>query len=183
MKIKQTSSKRTVLIILAIAAVVIAGLSVYVFGMNGSLLGWKFRQDQTTDGVNLNPPTEEEKQEGNKAKQQALESDKSGRVDTPPATAPSTLPVYISSASQSTDSFQVRVVISAFVENGECTLTMSNNGQVVTQSAATRKDAHASICLGFDVPMSELSPGQWNIAVEVKSGENTGKATTTAEIK
>lgn len=182
MKLIQKRSKKSLVIIFIAAALLItAGLSYYVFALNGSLFGWQYRQDTPSpsqENVNLDPPTDEEKQTGTSTKEQAIE--KANTPSNGDNNAP--LPVNITATNQNEDILQIRSMIDTLIPNGSCTLTLTKDSQTVTKTAQTYPTASISTCQGFDVPTSELSAGTWNVKIEVNAEGKRGQATTTVQI-
>lgn len=80
------------------------------------------------------------------------------------------------------DSLRIRVTISQIVTSGSCTLTLTaDSSKTTTKTAVIIQNPSSATCKGFDIPISELSKGEWNIQVTIqadgKSGVITGKTT------
>lgn len=183
MKIKQKNTKK-LYIALAVVAVIITGLSYYVFTLNGNLFGWKFRSDETSS-INMDPPTKEQVKAGEDTKQETVESDqgKPGTGDDTPTPDPSgALTVGFSAVNQNDGKLQVRIMIDEVLSSGECTLTLTNGNKTVTKTAAVYPTASITTCQGFDVPVSELSNGAWNVTIAVTSGDRNGQSTTSIQV-
>jgi hypothetical protein len=140
---------------------------------------------KSTDSVNLSPPTDEEKNAGNSAKQNNVspETDKgnsTGSDSTP--TQPTdgskaTIAAEITSANQNDPSFQVRVLIHTVTSSGTCTLVMSGpNGKSYNATAEVQALPSSSTCKGFDVPVSSLAAGQWKVNVIFSNDQYTASA-------
>jgi hypothetical protein len=185
MKLKQTKSKKTFLIIIALLTVAILSFSYYVFALNGNVFGWKMRPDTTSDTtINLKPATDEEKQAGSDVKQQTADPGKPDASSDPTGTdTGSNLPVTFTAVNQNGTKLQVRVEIQALVSNGTCTLTLTKNSATVTKTAMTQATASVSTCQGFDIPTSELSPGTWALTMNVTADGKTGQASTTTNLQ
>ncbi len=72
----------------------------------------------------------------------------------------------------------IRVTIDQFISQaGTCTLSLTHatSGKVVTKTAPTFDNPSSSTCQGFDVPLSELSSGNWRINIKVKSQDKLGE--------
>lgn len=187
MKIKQKSSKKVLIISLSAIALVLIGLSYYVFAMNGSLFGWKFRADTTSNNsINLEPATAEQQQAGNDAKQETIDDEgKPGTgSDTPTEPSdPSELAVSFTAVNQNGSTLQARAQISPLIANGTCTLKLTKDGTTVTKTAAVSPTATISTCQGFDISTSELSPGMWALDLDVTSEGKTGHAATSIQVE
>jgi len=183
MKITQKKNKKLYIIIGAIV-VLLAGLSYYVFALNGNLFGWQFRKDENSS-VNMDPPTNEQVKAGQDAKEETVEEDqgKPGTgSDTPTPDPSGALTVGFSAVNQNDGKLQIRVMIEDVLSSGQCNLALTDGNKNVTKSAAVYASASVSTCQGFDVPVSELSNGTWNITVNITSGDRTGQATTSFQV-
>ena len=111
-----------------------------------------------TDNSNpYKPATDEEKKEVENSKANSR----------PPGNSPSTIPstVVIESAQQQNE-FKSVVVKTQLTGNGwaSCKLTMTKGSNKVVKTAETLYQSAYSICLGFSVPLDELSEsGQWQV--------------------
>lgn len=182
MKITQKSNKK-IFIILGVLIVLIGGLSYYVFALNGNLFGWQFRKENSS--INMDPPTEEQIKAGEQAKQETVEDDQGkpgAGDDTPTPDTSGPLDVGFSAVNQNGDVLQVRIMVQEVLSSGECTLTLTNGAKTVTKTAAVYPTASISTCKGFDVPVSELSSGAWNLTVDVVSNDRNGKTATGIQI-
>ena len=81
----------------------------------------------------------------------------------------------LTSANKSGDNLVIRVNIDQYLSSGTCSLNLENNGTLIEKSANILPTASTSSCEGFDVPLSELSSGTWNIIINLASGEKTGE--------
>ena len=72
------------------------------------------------------------------------------------------------------DNLIIRTTMDQTLSSGSCTLTMTNRQKTVTKSSDVAQNPSSSTCEGFDIPMSELGSGNWNIEIVVTSGEKTG---------
>lgn len=68
----------------------------------------------------------------------------------------------------------LRVNINQYLSTGICTLTLTSGGNVITKTANIVAVASTSTCEGFDIPVSELSSGSWQININIKSGDKSG---------
>lgn len=82
----------------------------------------------------------------------------------------------ITYAGVSGDNLMIRLNIDQFLDGGECMLLLSTAGNVVYSNTVNVVDsATTSSCDGFNVPMSLLESGHYNIAVKVESGAKKGE--------
>lgn len=185
MKLKQKSSKKVLIISVSVVALLLIGLSYYVFAMNGSLFGWKFRSDTTSDSINLEPPTKEQQQAGSEIKQENIDTNKPGTGSEVPETPSDAtkLSVNFTSVNQNGDTLRARAQISPLISSGTCTLTLTKDSASITKTASVYPTATVTTCQGFDIPTSELSPGMWTLDLDVTSEGKTGHAATSIQVE
>ena len=138
--------------------------------------------------VNYGKPSHEQKQAGDQIKAEARQT-KTGGSDQP--SAPTPIPnsnqqqvgVTITAAQPSGSQYLVRTVINAVSSTGTCTLTMEKPGSpTVTMSTGTQPLASTSTCKGFNVPLSSLSSGTWNLSIKFSDGNLVGGVSTQVSI-
>lgn len=184
MKISHPRSKKNLIIYISLGVVVLLVVAafLYVYKFDGNLFGWTTKsntQDTTTD--KQVESTDEQKEAGDNTTE--------GGSDKPPSPAPQTgsdkktVEVLITAANQNSGVLQVRALISTVVNTGNCTLTLTKSGQTVTKTADTQALSSTSTCKGFDIPVSELSSGSWqlNLIYENDSLKGTASKIVTVE--
>jgi cytoskeletal protein RodZ len=191
MKIANTNNHRRKRVALISAIIVV------LFLLCGGALAYfrhigPFEKKDTGSTTNLNPPTEEQKKAGLEIKDSSDSSStpKQGGVDQPPAPTPQPgtskreVDMTITAANQNGSTLQIRTLISALVNTGTCTLTLTSpSGSLVTKSSGVQPQSNTSTCKGFDVSTTELSSGDWKATVIYDSDTLTGSASTTVSIK
>lgn len=77
------------------------------------------------------------------------------------------------------ETLSVRATIYQIIDTGTCslTLTRTSDNKTVSKTAEVAQNPSSSTCKGFDIPVSELGSGQWNIKVVVTDGGKTGEIT------
>jgi hypothetical protein len=68
------------------------------------------------------------------------------------------------------------------VKDGTCTLALSKEGAIKSYTANVVNTGTYYSCEGFDIPVSDLGPGTWEISLTVNSGNRTGIAKQTTEV-
>ena len=69
----------------------------------------------------------------------------------------------------------IRVTINQFIqETGTCTLTLRSQDKTYQVSAPTINNSSYATCRGFDIPISELSTGHWDINIKVTTSNKSG---------
>lgn len=141
------------------------------------------QQDNTTDStnknqeLNLKPATEDQKNTGNQIKS-------NNSSDTPPK--PVNIPnsdkksvqMNITAINQTDSLLQTRVLINAVDSNGQCKITITNSSNtIIEETVEIQSQATISTCKGFDIPMSKLSKGLWNIKIDYTSDNYTSSVT------
>lgn len=198
MKIIKPKSKKAPLLItgIAIAALLAIGSVVYVYAFDGNLFGW--HKPYPNDSVNYNEATQDQKDAGTQAKQNSANTDiksaeganKPTSSGSDPLPAPQPQPsgkasvgVSITASSQAGSIYQIRSLISALTSNGSCTLTLTKGSATVIKTAKVQTLANSATCQGFDIPVSELSPGTWSVSLVFENSEIQGNTTATITVK
>ena len=185
---KNKKTKKSVLIIAIASLLVLATPFVYVYALNGSILGWEKSTPTTesTPAINYDEPTKEQIDSGNAIKEgtdPAVDTAK-GEDDT---TAPTPLPsgkytatvTIINAGSKDADgNVNVRASIDAIDSAAECTLNiLSQSGAIlVTQKANTQAQSSYSSCLGFTISSTELPAGTYTTKITYTSATHEGTA-------
>lgn len=84
--------------------------------------------------------------------------------------------------SVNSDNLVIRANIDQTI-SGECKLTLSNSNKTVIKTAPTVNNPSSSSCQGFDVPVSELGSGNWQIKIVVTANHKTGTISGSTNIK
>jgi len=174
--------------------VIVLGLFTYLYVSKSVFFGWQPFAKPTTSNINYSKPTEEQVKSGATIKQGAksqgtTKSTPEGGSDQPPAPVPqsngtSTIQLTIISTNQTTTTLQIRAQVATVTSSGTCTLTMTKTGSApISQVAQLQPYASVSTCRGFDIPLSQLPAGQWNIAIHFSSGNLVGDASQTVTIQ
>jgi hypothetical protein len=175
--LNKTNSKSKIIGITLVVLIVVAGAYTALAYSNNWFPFTKEQPAKNVNTVDLEPPTDEQVQTGKDIKDESIEAENAK----PPT---GTVDVSITAANQNGSSLQVRTLIQATTNTGTCTLTLSNQGtKTVTKTAGLQAQSSTSTCAGFDVPVSELSSGTWNILVSFENSTINGKASSTVEIK
>lgn len=90
----------------------------------------------------------------------------------------------ITSVNQDGENLVIRTLIQAIVSSGTCNLTMSNDqGGKYTSTAEVQPLPSSSTCKGFNVPINQLTQGEWNIVIEFSNNELFTSASKKVDIK
>lgn len=179
------TSKKYYLIAAAVLVLLVAGAFTYVYAFNGSIFGWK-KPPIKDSSINYNPPTEEQKQAGENTKDASLNSpeeqkpNNTAETPTPPTPSPgakSTVSLAIPVSHPVPPSFKITAEIGALTNEGTCTLTLAKGSKTITKTANVQALPRTSTCKGFDIPLSELSSGQWNLTLHFENSTLVADAT------
>ena len=82
----------------------------------------------------------------------------------------------ITYSAKTTDEYRIRVNIDQFLKlPGTCMLSVISDGKVVyTDYVNIISNPSSGSCDGFDIPLTKLSPGEYNIKIEVNANQKTG---------
>lgn len=96
---------------------------------------------------------------------------------------PTQLNATITAANQNVDTLQIRTLIESFTDSGTCKLTLSNGTQTIVRTVSVQATVNASTCKGFDIPLGELSAGEWTITIAISLSTQNTTLTKTITIK
>jgi hypothetical protein len=93
-----------------------------------------------------------------------------------------TLEASITAANQNGSTLQIRTLIEKVSASGTCTLKISKGAKTVTKTSDTQALSSASTCMGFDIPTSELSKGEWSLVITITIGDKKATLNKTVTI-
>lgn len=85
--------------------------------------------------------------------------------------------IEISAINQTDSTLQIRALIPTLTNTGICTVTLTKNQATVSRTAAVQPLANSSTCEGFDIPLSNLSSGTWQLRLVFENSNLIGSAT------
>lgn len=175
---RNTISRRTWAIFIAgIIVLLLAVGSAAYFMMNKN----PSSAQATTEKIDLNAPTKEQKEAGEMAKEESIKRAQSANGQNSPAYNPVQITARYESASEG---LTIASKLSNDVSWSNCKLKLENDGIVRQYSARAVYQSDYSFCGGFTVPSSELRNGTWQVALTVT--DINGKAyekTTSVDIR
>lgn len=177
-KQKQDKKHYLAVLIFAIGIVILAitlYFALFIKTPNNSSSNKTSEETNATDTqINLNPPTNQDKQAVDQAKERLLENqnqsssmDNQGRIKVSP---------LITSVDSTSDN-QVRVYgsVSGIVENnGSCTFIFTKGISTLTKVISAAADATTTRCLPLSLAKSELEKGTWHVNLTYSSQKATG---------
>lgn len=188
--IKNTSKFHSPKLFILIAALLVLSAIpfIYVYVFNGSIFGWKASSNQASesidgseDAVDQKPATDSQADAGKNIKEDTVNNNPSGGSNDKDTS--SSVNVTITAANQNGSNLQIRTLIEDVTATGKCTLTLAKGNSIVTRTAGVQALASASTCAGFDIPVSELSIGEWIVTIDFSNDNLSGSATKTITIK
>jgi hypothetical protein len=171
--LNKKNKKRNIIISSVIGVLLVSGIASALFIPSSPFALNKRQETRPENTVDYNRPTNEQKQAGDKAKEDftknVYENDSSNPSDKRQPSSDSdqqAASISISSANLNNDTLQIRTIISEITSTGSCKLTMEKSGQQsITQEAEPQTLGSYSVCKGFNVPMGGLAKGPWTITV------------------
>jgi hypothetical protein len=171
MKIKSHPKKVMKYVLFTVGVLTVVGIAygVYTYTQRQS-------SPSTSSGTNYSPPTNDQVEAGEDTKKQVIDnSDKnSGSSDTP---EDNSLRSQVTTASVTDGTLYVRNEIEGVYQTGSCALTLAQGQQTVKKTAGVQPLAQSSTCKGFNIPVSSLTPGTWQIRIDVIIEGKKGTAT------
>lgn len=156
----------------------LGAIGIYVMTHSSETMSETNKEVKPLNTQNLETPTDEQVRAGNEAKLKTIENDKAGNQNDD---ITSSLPVTVA-ATVSNRTLYIRSSIDALRITGTCDLSLIRDTSKLNKSVPVQALAQSTTCQGFDIPLSELSSGEWTISLTVTSGDETGSATTKVTI-
>lgn len=176
MKINKSNSKNSLFYILPALLIIVALCIIYLF-----LIRTPTGTDK--DEIDYNKPSNEQIEAGTEIKKETVEQDEesqSNNSDEPASSA--SFKTRITSTSAQSNSLRIRNVIDGIYQQGACSLVLTKGSQTVERSASVQPLPQNSTCKGFDIPLSELSTGQWQAKLTVEINNQVATTSTVVEI-
>ena len=181
-KTKRRYSKRTpviwflVILVLALVAIIVYLLLLQPRDVKQSKQNTEVQSEQIQPEKNSNPndpkPKTEEKEDLEAGKTHQTPKQYEGDN----VTHTSTLTGFITFLGKSGNNLTVRITINQLLkESGTCTITLTQaNGQKIERTVATIDNPSSATCQGFDIPLSEIPTGDYQINIDIKTAHQNG---------
>lgn len=172
----QISQRKAVCIILLI--LIIGGACLYSANKVGliSFFGDSNGEQLITDksGINFSPPTEEEKQAGDKQKE-IIDNEPQEQTSQDLSDNRSTVNVVITDAGQYGDTIEIRSFIPNHMQDGTCTIVLSMGIQKIVKEVPAKRDVSSTVCLNPNLERNQFpSKGIWQLTVSYSSKDAQG---------
>jgi hypothetical protein len=185
MKIIKHASKSKKIILLILAVVLLSALAYGVYAKQSNR--WPFIQTPHTNSdkgrdIDYKSPTNDQKSEGERIKERSV--DQPSQTTPPPSstTQKKNVAATVTSANQNNGKFQVRFLIQA-LDKGSCVLRLTKGTTSVTKTSATQTLPNSMTCQGFDIPLSELSSGEWTYTMTFTGNDTNATVTDKVNIQ
>jgi len=142
--------------------------------------------ENTTETIIYDEPTEKEKQDNKSFKQDLIDQiDNSSEQDNTNSSTKKTVTPTIVYVSQNGQSIEAGAFVSGIIEEvGSCNYKFAKNSTAVTKTTAGFANATTTNCTNLSFNKSELSSGTWSLVVTYDSNAATGSsAASTFEVK
>ena len=168
-KKKETSTLKKTLIVVA-SLLLVGSMTYLVYGLVAHKNSQK--NDTPPNSIDYTPPTDEQKAAGDRQKEETTKEPRDEITGDNRA-----INVTFTALNQVEGQVQIRTLIDAVSSDGNCTLTLTKSGTTVTKQSGIQAGPNTSTCMGFNIPVSELSPGTWTVSANVVIGTQKGNAT------
>lgn len=172
------------MLIVTVVLLLVVGAFLYASKVNSRNNATSQTTADDASKINLDPPTEQEKQDTEDHKQDIVDK-QNNPSPPPPQPGGRTITVAITDAGQYGPEVEVRAYTADVYETGGvCTFTFSKDGTTITKKTDGIKDARTTICTTLTVPRSEFpGEGEWLLEVAYSSSTAQGKAQTRLRIQ
>ena len=190
MKIKkrQTSPKQLALVAIAVLLILVVAYGAYAKASTK----WPFTppessesaNDEATNAVNYDPPTQEDVNSGQDAKRKIIDDSNNttdqGSSNTPAQSPTDTKPVSVgvSFADVIDQKVEIRAFTPSVIEgNGKCTATLTKGSRSVSAASTSFIDSSSSQCRPIYIPVTKFpEKGTWNLIVTYTSPTSKGSS-------
>lgn len=173
MKIHQ-NKKRYLTLTVSVALIILFTIAAFLLANHNDTEPVRKKESTTemdSQKTDYSPPSQQEIDAGKEQKNATVEGGNNS----------STLAANFSALNKTSSSIQVRILIEG-VTTGTCTLIMQRNDTKVERVASIQPLASSSTCQGFDIPLTDLAPGSWNLTVTIKADTKSKTLTRTVDV-
>ncbi len=130
-------------------------------------------KEQTSSELTPTPIEQSEKEDDIKTektpRQYEPSSEKSDKINAS---------ITFNSVNKNSNKYQLRIAIYEMVgNNGLCKLKMipKNGNTIIREAKIIQSGANSASCEGFDIPLKDLVPGEYNLEIEIAFNNKTSK--------
>lgn len=169
--------KPTKLILSSALAVILLSASVYAFREPLGLVSSQSEIDLQSTPSEDQLDGEETAEQDSDQEPQSVDSSDDNSESSNESVNENEPVITITAASQNDNLLQIRTMIKPLESEGSCELTLSKpNETAITRSAEVQAMPSYSTCKGFNVDVSGLTPGRWDMKVVYISDTTTSTA-------
>lgn len=168
-------------IVILVASVVAVALSIglyYYFTSNRTDSTEIIKEDSTEKPVgeiDYSAPTSD---------QQNPATDTPVKDSSPSTPSSGNIVLNITALNQNDSTLQVRLLADGLLPQGTCSLQMSKAGEEpINSQVDTFVSANSTTCKGFDVDVSAIEKGVWNLVISMSTDGRSGNISREIEIK
>lgn len=101
-----------------------------------------------------------------------------------PGTDKKSVEMSVTSINQNNSDLQIRILISTLTNSGSCNLELSKEGyDKISLVSEVQPLSNTSTCKGFNIPLSNLSSGDWNLVINFENESLTSKIAQIINVK
>lgn len=190
MRLQKKTNKKPLFIALALLIVIAIGVFMYFWlsrPQDESVKTTQQSSQQKTSQKNTGSTKSQKEASGTNSTVATPETPEKEKDITPayegtnPNSAPSLTGVITYSAVAG-GKLIIRTNINQSVSSGTCELTLSQNSKLVTKTSDIALNPSSSTCQGFDIPVTELGSGKWDISIKLSGDNKSGTLTGSVNI-
>lgn len=169
--------KTTKILIVSLLVVAIGGFAHFILNKKDT----NTDNQQPTQIINYNPPTDQEKQAGDDVKKSLAESENNQSNNG----SSSSVDVLITDASQYGNAIEVRAFVPNYFKDGTCTVVFTKGTDKIEKITPAYRDSSTTVCTNPKIDRGEFPvSGDWKVVVIYTSSDVSGMSQTqTIKIK
>lgn len=176
-RVQKKKKKLTTLVLIGLVVLIICGVLIFIL-MRRDSPDMSSTGIVSQDGINFDPPTEEDKE----AVEQNKEELSQGQTPAPTTPAPdgrtSRTPVITYAQQYAANVETTGYVPGVFEDGGTCKATFSKGSLRIVKESAGFADVNRTSCTPISVPVAEFSEkGKWTVILSYESSSSTGIST------
>lgn len=176
-KTKNHSTKKYFIILLVLILIIIGAITFEII----KIQPWKTNVTTNSESKKNNSSTLPNKNLSNTSSDNSTSITNSDAANHTPTQYEGTNPNndtelsgFINYKNVTSNQLSIRITINQLLNTGTCDLTLTNGSKSFAQTADIIENPSSSTCKGFDIPLSRLSSGKWQININIKSNGKAG---------
>lgn len=177
---KHEKYKKLLLAVISVLTIIALAFVYYLYTTKTKVI----EENQTNNTQNVNkvdysPPTTEQVENGTSIKKDSLDNITNTDSD---ITNSANITITVAQKSSDGEYFQIRSFANKVDNTAKCTLSLTKGSQTISKNVDVQTSASVSSCKGFDINISELSAGTWQMTVKYEGNSINGSITKSIEI-